>query len=72
MWLIELGYQAMLAERVVVGIGVGAMGTFGSKTEIKSDGSDDPVFREQAARADSALESYAVPTLTLRLGVDLI
>lgn len=72
MWLVELGYQAMIADRVVLGVGLGAMGTFGSKTEIKSEGSDDPVFAEQAAQADSALESYAVPTLTLRLGVDLI
>lgn len=72
MWLVELGYQAMIADRVVLGIAAGAMGTFGSKTEIKSEGSDDPVFAEQAAQADSALESYAVPTLTLRLGVDMI
>jgi hypothetical protein len=72
MWLVELGYQAMIADRVVLGIAAGAMGTFGSTTEIKSEGSDDPVFAEQAAQADSALESYAVPTLTLRLGVDLI
>jgi hypothetical protein len=72
MWLVELGYQALIADRVVLGFGVGAMGTFGSKTEIKSEGSDDPVFAEQAAQADSALESYAVPTLTLRLGFDLI
>lgn len=72
MWLVELGYQALIADRVVLGIAAGAMGTFGSKTEIKSEGSDDPVFAEQAAQADSALESYAVPTLTLRLGFDLI
>jgi hypothetical protein len=72
MWLVELGYQALIADRVVLGIAGGAMGAFGSKTTIESEGSDAPVFEEQAAQADSALESYAVPTLTLRLGFDLI
>jgi hypothetical protein len=72
MWLFEVGYQALIADRIVLGIGAGAMGALGSTTTITSDGSSTPEFPEEAQKADSALESYAVPTLTLRLGVDLI
>jgi hypothetical protein len=75
MWLFELGYQAQLRERLVLALALGAMGTFAASTEIRSvEGApDSPALDESASEADSALESYGiVPTLTLRLGVDLI
>jgi hypothetical protein len=75
MWLVELGYQAQLADRLVLGLALGAMGTFHSQTRITAvDGAPSSVLLNGAAsEADSALESYGiVPTLTLRLGFDLI
>jgi hypothetical protein len=76
MWLIELGYQAQLADRMVLALALGAMGTINASTSITSVGgapSDDEALDDAATQADSALESYGiVPTLTLRLGVDLI
>lgn len=72
MWLFEVGYQALIADRIVVGVGAGAMGALGSSTRFTSEGSSTPVFPEESQKTDHALESYAIPTLTLRLGVDLI
>jgi hypothetical protein len=75
MWLVELGYQAQLVDRLVLGLAVGAMGTFESTTTISSvDGAPSSTVLGDAARqGDAALESYGiVPTLTLRLGFDFI
>lgn len=76
MWLIELGYQGQLAERLVLGLALGAMGTFEATTSIAAvDGAptNSAILREAASQADSALEAYGiVPTLTLRVGFDLI
>jgi hypothetical protein len=75
MWLVELGYQAELADRVVLALALGAMGTFEATTTISAvDGAPgNSLLNDAAAQADSALESYGiVPTLTLRLGFDLI
>jgi len=75
MWLVELGYQAQLADRMVLGLALGAMGTMNASTSIESvDGAPSSEALDDAAtQADDALETYGiVPTLTLRLGVDLI
>jgi len=75
MWLIELGYQGQFADRMVLAMALGAMGTFSATTKITSlDGAPSISLLDDAAtQADSALESYGiVPTLTLRLGFDLI
>lgn len=76
MWLVELGYQGQLAERLVLGLALGAMGTFEATTSIAAvDGAptNSSVLREAASETDAALEKYGVvPTLTLRLGFDLI
>jgi hypothetical protein len=75
MWLVELGYQAQLADRLVLGLALGAMGTIESSTTIASvDGAPSSKLLDEAAtQADTALESYGiVPTLTLRLGFDFI
>jgi hypothetical protein len=75
MWLFELGYQAQIADRLVLGLALGAMGTFDSTTRIASvDGApNNKSLNDAATQADQALESYGiVPTLTLRLGFDFI
>lgn len=75
MWLLELGYQGQFAERIVLAVALGAMGTFEAATSIKSiDGAPSSGALDDAAtQADAALESYGiVPTLTLRAGFDLI
>lgn len=76
MWLVELGYQGELADRVVLGLALGCMGTFKSTTTIAAvDGAptNSVILNSAATQADAALEKYGVaPTLTLRLGFDLI
>jgi hypothetical protein len=75
MWLFELGYQAQLADRLVLGLGLGAMGTFNATTTLVAvDGARSSSLLDTAAGdADAALEKYGiVPTLTLRVGFDLI
>jgi hypothetical protein len=76
MWLVELGYQGQLADRLVLGIALGAMGTLGSTTSISAVNgapTHEAILDSAAAQADTALEKYGiVPTLTLRLGFDLI
>jgi hypothetical protein len=76
MWLIELGYQGELADRLVLGLALGCMGTFNSTTTIASVNgapSSSAILGAAATQTDTALEKYGfVPTLTLRLGFDLI
>jgi hypothetical protein len=76
MWLVELGYQGRVADRLVLGLALGCMGTFDSTTTISAvDGAptNSLVLGSAASQADAALEKYGlVPTLTLRLGFDLI
>jgi hypothetical protein len=76
MWLVELGYQGELADRIVLGLALGCMGTFNSTTSIASVNgapSSSAILGAAATQADTALEKYGiVPTLTLRLGFDLI
>lgn len=75
MWLVELGYQTQVAQRMVLALALGAMGTMESSTTIASvDGAPSSKLLDEAAtQTDTALESYGiVPTLTLRLGFDFI
>lgn len=75
MWLVEVGYQSQLAERLVLALALGVMGTFESTTTIASvdNAPDSPLLNDAAKQADDALETYGVvPTLTLRVGFDLI
>jgi hypothetical protein len=76
MWLIELGYQGELADRIVLALALGAMGTFNSTTSITADNgapTNAAVLNLAARQTDTALEKYGVvPTLTLRLGFDWI
>jgi hypothetical protein len=76
MWLIELGYQAQIADRIVLGLALGAMGTLNATTRITAVNgapTNDAILNRATNEADKALEKYGVvPTLTLRLGFDLI
>lgn len=76
LWVAELGYQAELGRRLVLGAGVGVVGPIDAKTTITAvnGAPDDPAIRADAVRTvDRSFERYGyVPTLTLRLGFDLI
>jgi len=76
LWLLEVGYQGQLADRLVLGVALGCMGTFGSSTTIAAVNgapTDNALLTSAASQADAALQKYGyVPTLTLRLGFDLI
>lgn len=75
MWLVELGYQGQLLERIVLGSGLGVMRTMRSSTTVTAtDGAPtSPAVEEVTQQIDESIENYGfVPTLTLRLGVDLI
>jgi len=75
MWLVELGYQGQVADRLLLALALGAMGTVESRTTIASvDGApSSSLLGDVATETDSGLETYGiVPTLTLRVGFDLI
>lgn len=76
MWLVEFGYQGTLADRLVLGLALGAMGTLEATTSISAVNgapTNEAILSSAATQADAALEKYGiVPTLTLRLGFDLI
>jgi hypothetical protein len=76
MWLFELGYEAQLGDRLVLALALGAMGTFNAQSRINSVGgapTSSAILGKAATQADAALEKYGiVPTLTLRIGFDLI
>lgn len=76
MWLVEIGYQGELADRVVLALALGMMGTFDSTTRINAVGgapTSNVILTSAANQADTALEKYGfVPTLSFRLGFDLI
>jgi hypothetical protein len=76
MWLVELGYQSQIADRIVLGLALGAMGTLDATTRITAINgapTNSLILDTAATEADDALEKYGiVPTLTLRLGFDLI
>jgi hypothetical protein len=76
MWLVELGYQAQVADRLVLGLALGAMGTLDATTRITAVNgapTNSAILNRAATEADNALEKYGiVPTLTLRLGFDFI
>jgi hypothetical protein len=78
LWFLEAGYQGHLGERVVLGIGLGVMGTLDASSEVSADGktvssNSQALTDAAAAEVDRELESYGiVPTLTLRLGFDAL
>lgn len=74
-WVLEFGHQFRFGRRVVFGAGLGIIGTLNARTRIVPTGGapDDPLLLEGARQVDSAFERYGyIPTLTLRLGFDLL
>ncbi|MCC6899858.1 MAG: hypothetical protein IT377_12835 [Polyangiaceae bacterium] len=72
---VEIGYQAKIAERVVLAAGLGLTKVMSADTRATpSDGApDDPNIETATDSIDRGLEKYGYsPTLTLRLGLDLI
>ncbi len=75
LWLVELGYQVDIAERVVLAAALGMLGTLDARTTITPSGSapDSPRLTEGARSVDRAFERYGfVPTITLRAGFNLL
>jgi hypothetical protein len=75
LWLFELGYQGEVKNRLVWALALGMVGTFDARTRIASvqGAPTSPALDEVAERGDAALESYGfIPTLTFRLGFDLL
>ena len=75
MWLVEVGSQGELWDLIVVAFAFGVMGTFDARTSIASVNSapSGPALGQAAQRTDSALKTYGfLPTITLRLGYDLL
>jgi hypothetical protein len=60
----------------VLALALGFMGTFNAKTSIVAVGgapTNSAVLKSAASQADTALQKYGfAPTLTLRLGFDMI
>lgn len=72
---VELGYQTKIAQRVVLAAALGVTKVFSAETSVapNAGASDDPSLRTAADQVDAGLERYGIlPTLTLRLGLDLI
>lgn len=72
---VELGYQAKIAERIVLAAALGVTKVTSAETRATPSGgaATDPRIDQAAASVDDGLERYGyLPTLTLRLGLDLI
>ena len=76
MWLLELGYQAHIGDHIVLAVGAGVMGTFSAHTSITRQAGSvllPPVDPSTPSTVDDLLVKHGyLPTLTLRLGFDLI
>jgi hypothetical protein len=75
LWFFELGYQAQIADRAVLALGMGMMGTIDSRTSIAGTGNStvEAALSESEILLDDTFETYGfVPTLTVRAGLDLI
>jgi hypothetical protein len=74
LWLLELGYQANVGGRLVLAAAAGVTGAIDAHTSIVPSGSapNDPALGNAAGQIDHALRTNVLPTLTLRVGFDLI
>jgi hypothetical protein len=77
LWFVELGYQAQIANRLLLAFGFGLMRTTSAKTTAESVASSVPIVGQTedqvTSNIDSALEQYGIiPTLNLRIGFDAI
>jgi hypothetical protein len=74
-WTLELGYEGELERRLVLGAALGLNGAFGSSTTIVPVGSapnETTALQEASGDIDHVFRTNVLPTLTLRLGFDLI
>ncbi|HEY6562179.1 MAG TPA: hypothetical protein VI072_33155 [Polyangiaceae bacterium] len=76
-WFLELGYQGLIADRVLLAFGFGVMRSINSRTSADPTGqpsATESLFDDAATNAaDDAIEKYGIiPTLNLRLGFDVI
>jgi hypothetical protein len=79
MWLVEMGWNAQIRQRLILGAALGVMGTFSSHTDAEPNfrQGNTAVARSLSSEAtqtiDETLERYGyVPTLTLRIGYDFL
>ena len=74
LWTVELGYQAEIGRRLVLAAALGITGALGSGTSITPRGAapDEPALSEASSEIDHVFRTNVLPTLTLRLGFDLI
>jgi hypothetical protein len=77
MWTAEIGYQASVADRLVLALGLGVMKTFAASSTVEPQIELGRSERALAITADAVdeydrkLEEYGiVPTLTARIGWD--
>lgn len=71
---LELGYQGIIANHMVIALGVGVTKILSANTSVSQDGgSVSPDLSQATGTIDDQLVKYGVvPTLNLRLGLDLI
>lgn len=73
LWFAELGYQSLIADRIVLAIGIGVTGVLDARTSVDTSGTDAELAANLTQSSDALIEDYGyVPTLTLRLGFDMI
>jgi hypothetical protein len=75
LWLFEIGYEGRLNDRFLIALAVGATGTLRARTTFSAvnGAPTHSLLGVAAEQTNSAIESYGVtPTLTLRLGFDLL
>jgi len=74
-WTLELGYEGEIERRLVLGAALGLSGALGSSTTIVPVGgapNETTAEREASDDIDHVFRTNVLPTLTLRLGFDLI
>jgi hypothetical protein len=77
-WLIEIGFQGQVADRMVLGFGLGVLGTIAASTSASTSRTiatraAKPIAQDAVSSFDRRIEQYGyVPTATLRVGYDLL
>jgi hypothetical protein len=76
-WFLELGYQGLIADRMLLAFGFGVMRATSASTSADPTGTPsatERLFDDAATNAaDDSIEKYGIiPTLNLRLGFDVI
>lgn len=73
MWLVELGYEAWIADHIVLGVAGGMVGATSSRSHLAGPGVSASDASDAASTFDAQIVRYGkIPTLTARLGFDFI